>query len=1059
MDELDRALLENRLYPDPEDEGFQNKIYVKRDFHSHKTPIREKIKDEDRLEEYMKKCNTSNKLSDAQAIVTKFINPNTQFRALLYLWGTGSGKTIGAIAVAETFKEQVVRYDTKIYVIVSGPLLRENFINEIIKYTGNLYIKGTTTRAEVVQNISAYYSIMSYTSFVNRIIGEEEGSLSTNRITNLDNTLLIVDEAHNLTDNTRGKAVSHITKASKNLRVLLLSATPMKNSADDIVELINYMRPASSQMKKDKIFTKSDDGKLEFKPGGIDYLRKMTKGYVSYLRGADPLTYAEALEMGDIPKELDFTKLTLCNMEPFQRDAYVRAMRESGDNFERETGAAGMFCFPGLDRDEKTIIPFYGVSGIQQIKLQLHKFPKKLNDAIEAKWGIKNGLALRNGDNLAGEIFSLKNLKHFSAKFHRAFSDISKTYRKGENDDHIGEGLGFIYSTLVQAGVDIIQAALIQNGFLEHQEQGNYQIRDNTLCYLCGHPKSAHPVAGQQKHTFHPATFIIVTGGGEDGSISQEKYDVITKVFNSNENKNGRYAKLLVGSSVMKEGVTLKNQKYQYHMDFHFVLGGIDQIKGRSVRYCVHALDMKSGNLYPQVQIHKYAVSLPDATSAEIDTYRKAEIKYRMIKQVERVLMEEAIDCPLNRGANIFPEELEKYRDCEKTGDCPAVCGYASCNYICSDKILNAKYYDPESNAYRFLEKSELDYSTYDVDQSVDEIRLAGDYVKKLFATHYVYTLRAILDGVKKRYPIHKRKLFDPYYVYQALNELTPITPNDFNNLDYSLKDKYDRPGYLIYVGSFYIFQPINEPDNLPARERDKYVPVLKNRESMREYLEKNKIFEKYNTKTHGYNKKVKEYEYASTMRYYESRQEFDYVCIIDSKKTSATDEGVDELKVRIKRPDVIEKKRQAGVPSFMGSVCGNSKSIDFLIKMGKALGLKLEKDDPRTNLCQEIRDRATALEKYSTSADKNKFTYLIVPSNHEYLPFPLNLEDRAKKITSVLNKSLSPSEFSIVKNPTKGKYQDIKAYQFVIQVKTIPETLANLSWEKSGSGYRLILQ
>jgi hypothetical protein len=51
--------------------------------------------------------------------------------------------------------------------------------------------------------------------------------------------LLIVDEAHNLTGNAYGEAVKLIIKNSTNLKVVLLSATPMKN-------LTTYWTPAGS---------------------------------------------------------------------------------------------------------------------------------------------------------------------------------------------------------------------------------------------------------------------------------------------------------------------------------------------------------------------------------------------------------------------------------------------------------------------------------------------------------------------------------------------------------------------------------------------------------------------------------------------------------------------------------------------------------------------------------------------------------------------------------------------------------------------------------------------
>ena len=44
--------------------------------------------------------------------------------------GTGTGKTCTAIGIAEQFKEQVQKYNTKIYVIVPGTNIKENFKKE-----------------------------------------------------------------------------------------------------------------------------------------------------------------------------------------------------------------------------------------------------------------------------------------------------------------------------------------------------------------------------------------------------------------------------------------------------------------------------------------------------------------------------------------------------------------------------------------------------------------------------------------------------------------------------------------------------------------------------------------------------------------------------------------------------------------------------------------------------------------------------------------------------------------------------------------------------------------
>ena len=45
----------------------------------------------------------------------------------------------------------------------------------------------------------------------------------------MDNSIIIIDEAHNITNNEYGESLKAIIKKSKNLKLILLSANLMKN--------------------------------------------------------------------------------------------------------------------------------------------------------------------------------------------------------------------------------------------------------------------------------------------------------------------------------------------------------------------------------------------------------------------------------------------------------------------------------------------------------------------------------------------------------------------------------------------------------------------------------------------------------------------------------------------------------------------------------------------------------------------------------------------------------------------------------------------------------------
>lgn len=1107
---IEEKMMEDPTYPSPSQENFQEAMYVKREFYINAIPYRGKLETNEDIKEYRdNKCAREIKLSESQILLSNFINPNTPYRGVLIYWGTGAGKTAAAIAMAEKFKPMVEKYGIKIHVLVPGPLNKQNFLSEILKSTGETYMKTYQDKTMIIDEIeknkmrknalniiNTYYRVISYRSFYKKVLGEKirekvvsgdkvrissrktesgeyERDISVDRIYNLDNTLLIVDEAHNITGNEYGDAVSKIIEKSKNLRIVLLSATPMKNLADDIVKLINYLRPPNFPMERDKIFTQRGH-QMEFKPMGKDYFRKMVRGYVSYLRGADPLTFAERVDMGEIPKGLDFTKVTRCFMLPFQLKTYKRVIETQYDTLDRTSQAAANFVFPGLSKDKnRELEGYYGIEGIHEMRIQLknnaESISERLANTLLSEYNIKNPSSLiyltENNKIISGDIFNEKYLKYFSIKFYTALQRINDTvYGKR------GSGLIFVYSNLVKVGIEVFQEVLQRNGYLEYQEtMSNYNIQSDTRCYFCDYKRGTHSNLPDNipKHDFYPATFITITGKSEENleQIPEEKHRILRYIFNSAENKDGKFIKVVIGSKVMNEGLTLYNIKEIHILDVHYNLGRVDQVIGRGIRFCTHYDVTTEENIYPKVETYKYVISLSGELSTEEELYQKAESKYKLIKETERIIQEEAIDCPHNRSGNIFPEELEKYGNCgSKENPCPAICGYMKCEYKCGDKFLNEKYYDPEKNIYRKVSKSKLDYSTYNNSLAIEEIDYAKSKIKEMFHLSHLHTLKDILKYVKKTYPLNKRDIFDDYYVFQALDELIPITGNDFNNFHDTITDKFNRPGYLIYRNKYYIFQLFDENEELPMYYRRNFRAPISNKLSLKDYINNTVEYQKYKktTKSEDYTDDsvpifiAKNYNFDAVLEYYDSRDEFKYVGTIDQesgkKKIRDPAEIKDIFKVRKQRPKNLPKKRETGVPSFKGAVCKTSKDKESLLKIAASVNLSIKDTNVRTDICNVILDKLHDLEKYSTARDGNKMTYLIVPLGHKTIPFPLNLEDRIKMMISDIQRETRTSlDPKITPIPSKGDFEDIKYVRYEIEFDQSMDKFADIMKKYNG--------
>ena len=991
--------------------------------------------------------------------------------------------TCAGIAIAERFKDMIKKYNTKIYVLVSGPLIKENWKSELLKCTGETYLKkhdesvyiSKAERNKAKKNAlnvaMKYYRFMSYRSFYKKVLGEKivekvktndnrtktvyrktkegyfERDIAIDRIYNLDNSLIIIDEAHNLTGNAYGEALLKIIKNSTNFKIVLLTETQMKNLAEDIIQLINFIRPPDAPLKREKIFTSEQYNYLiDFKPNGLKYLKDMSRGYVSYLRGADPLTFAKRVEKGTIPKGLLFTKVIQCTMKPFQREVYDRVVTQIDDSLERKSEAVANFVFPGLGKDRKKIIGHYGTEGISILKDQIQSYYELLNKEIskqvlKVKDGdVEDNIYLSENNRISGNIMKYENLENFSVKFYRALTNISKLVWGIK-----GAKTAFIYSKLVKVGIEVFQEILLQNGYLEYDENPtNYKINSDTICYYCGHTYKEHQERKFKKtvierikknsnkssdkyeeigqppyHDFHPATFLSVTGGTSEESldvIPEDKQQIIFNVFNHIDNKEGKHIKFILGSQVMNEGISLKNVSEVHILDVYFNLGRVDQVIGRAIRHCSHYGITNENNKYPEVKVYKYVVTVEKRLSTEEELYKKAEYKYMLVKKVERALKEVAIDCPLNRNGNIFPEELKEYKDCVDPGKpsksnqkiCPAICDYTDCAFKCAGAKLNKLWWDNSKKMYRNVSKNNLDYSTFTNTLAKSEIEYVKNKVKELYKIKYVYTLKEIINYVKNTYTGEKRDLFDDFFVFKALDELIPVSENDFNNYKDTIFDKFNRAGYLIYVDKYYIFQPFDENEDVPMYYRSNFDKPMQNKLTLHGYLQNTIKFKEDKKMKKPADKDKKEfkkvsYDFEGTLDYYNSRAEFEYVGIIDKESARRKNKDIDELqdvfKIREKREKVLEKKRGTGIPSLTGAVCSTSKDRKYLEKISKKLEIKVDNNKTRSDICNKIKERLLFLEKYSTKKRKNKVTYIMIPKNHTEYSFPYNLEDRVKYI------------------------------------------------------------
>ena len=161
-------------------------------------------------------------------------------RGVIVVHSVGTGKTLTAIATAQCL---LIKKQVNKVIVITPTSLQDNFKKQMKMYSSKIDFKNYT-----------FYTIQSLVV-----------SLENNENLCCPNSLVIIDEAHNLRtlDGVRFKYIEkYLKKASK---VLLLTATPLINYRYDIINLVSLIRgeKAISMDKFDTLLLKENKKKLE----------------------------------------------------------------------------------------------------------------------------------------------------------------------------------------------------------------------------------------------------------------------------------------------------------------------------------------------------------------------------------------------------------------------------------------------------------------------------------------------------------------------------------------------------------------------------------------------------------------------------------------------------------------------------------------------------------------------------------------------------------------------------------------------------------------------------
>ena len=886
------------LYPELNDPNFNIKIAKRKEFND--TKYDGTIHDIKKQANIM--CNAKFELMPHQLFVKNFMSFQTPYNSLLLFNALGSGKTCSAIGIAEEMRSYMKQIGIKQRIIVvASPNVQSNFRlqlfderklelirnsnvdtglwniescigNALINEVNPTQLKGLP-RDKVISHIKRiinnYYLFMGYGQLANYIsnsIKNEGGELTGEALRKMEirkikkifnNRLIIIDEVHNIRladDNNSEKKktallLMKVAKYAENMRLLLLSATPMFNSYKEIVWLTNLMNMNDKRatIEMSDIFDKegnfkqsstAEDGSII--EGGRELLQRKLTGYVSYIRGENPYSFPYRIYPSDFAKDHTFLENTYPNKQmndseidaplkyinvytnkigDYQSNGYkfiidymkqrsydtynkygeIREM-PSFENMESfgytllQTPLEALnIVYPNTDMDKMKDITDVNAEQIISDIVGKNGLSKIMNSVEETQQYQKIRYNFEYKPDVLktyGPIFNREHLHKYSAKIANICDIISKS-----------KGIVLIYSQYIDGGVVPLALALEEMGFSRYGSSQNTKnlfktARAEQIDAITMKPKS---MFSGDASNFNPAKYVMITG--EKAFSPNNAADI--KYVTNNDNINGEKVKVILISKAGAEGLDFKCIRQVHVLEPWYNMNRIEQIIGRGVRNLSHCrLPFEERNV--EIYLHCTILDTEDE-AADLYVYRLAEKKALQIGKVTRMLKEISVDCILNIGQNNYTVEkmlkipqnqnIEINLSSNKTieyniGDKPFtdICDYMdNCSYVCSP---NAE-----------IGENDIIRDTYtDSFVKMNQERIISR-IMQLYREHNVYSRNQLINSINivKQYPIEQ--------IFSALTYL-------IENKNEYLIDKYGRLGNLVNKDMYYLFQPIEITDN-----------------------------------------------------------------------------------------------------------------------------------------------------------------------------------------------------------------------------------------------------
>jgi superfamily II DNA or RNA helicase len=893
------------FYPEITDDDFNEKIYLKKEFRD--TEIKEK---KNWNKGYVSKKDFI--LDPHQIFLKNYISPDTPYNGILIFHATGVGKTCTAISIAEGFKKTLKNMNKKILIISN---LEKNFLKElydpiqekykknpedIVQCTGksyqlgeeSLYLTQQQKEKELLKLKKSYYQFFGYGKFANYIIENTGGWKGNEKEINekikkfiskeFDDRVIIIDEIQNIKTDRKEELsrsiqpiLECIIKYGKNIKLILMSATPMFDRPDEIIFYINLLLQNDGRKKIDRndIFN-SKDGTLKKDAEGK--LREIFKGYVSYIRGEKPYVFPFRIypkestvpnieyymdgHKIEVNKKIKYTKLILCKMKDIQSNTYLlyfdkkiknEKLKEDviennlevemyeNDNINNMSNINNTSNInindDKNDKNDKKNIGLLDLIKISNITYPISNSNSKISDigsfnkySIDSDFDNGLGGYYRNIQTIGQRkkiqyryqshaIFNKDTVNEVPFADEKYIEKYSSKFAKILETIKRSKGLIFIFSQFIEQGTLPLALMLEQNGFYRECVEGEDQLLDYTPNKL--------KKGGKRR----PICYLC---GNEHNYIDH----IDTKSKNYHIYKFAKYI-LYFGESkdiikIKKDDALKKfrSDKNKYGEEIKVFIGTRSVSEGLDFKRLrqVHILEPWY-NLSRHEQIIGRAIRylshrdlLPEEKNVEI-------YQYAAILNDDKNLKRETVDLKNYRIAenkDIIIKNIGRIMK-ESAVDCVF---FRNTNIIESDKkekqitssgeVIYVPIIDkPFSSLCDY--KEECNYKCNWTPNPKIKYPINTDTYNLHFASSDIEVIKKFIKNMYRENIVYHLKLIEENVLknFENVDKIFIYSALEelVNNKNEIIYDKFGRKGYIIYRGDYYVFQPFDlERDDIP---------------------------------------------------------------------------------------------------------------------------------------------------------------------------------------------------------------------------------------------------